>query len=159
MPYETVLFIVLTEPSILMGLVLGSVKTYFLEVGAYVSLKRATTGLWEGRFCWIWLKYHYFLKIKTVEWDLNILQFTYWNDPFCGSVGIYFQIFFFQFLRCFKFFVSYIWPLLAANFTLVVKGSKFCVVRKRCSHCHDTQYSLTYVKLGNIFEVIRMLIS
>ena len=45
MPYETVLFIVLTKPSILMGLVLGSAKTYFLEVGAYVSLKPATTGL------------------------------------------------------------------------------------------------------------------
>ena len=29
----------------LYGLFLGSVETYFLKVGAYVSLKRANTGL------------------------------------------------------------------------------------------------------------------
>ena len=31
-------------------LVLGTVETYFLGVGAYVSLKRAPTGVWEGSF-------------------------------------------------------------------------------------------------------------
>ena len=29
---------------------LALVQTYFLEVGAYLSLKGATTGVWEGRF-------------------------------------------------------------------------------------------------------------
>ena len=47
------------------GLVLGSVQTCFLEVGAYMSLKRATAGLLEGRFCWIWLKISLFLKQKN----------------------------------------------------------------------------------------------
>ena len=32
-------------------LALGSVETYFREVGAYVSLKRAATGVWEGHLC------------------------------------------------------------------------------------------------------------
>ena len=32
-------------------LALGSVETYFREVGAYVSLKRAATGVWEGNIC------------------------------------------------------------------------------------------------------------
>ena len=32
-------------------LALGSVETYFREVGAYVSLKRAATGVWEGHVC------------------------------------------------------------------------------------------------------------
>ena len=44
---------------------LGSVQTYFLEVGSYVSLKRATAGLWEGRFCWIWLKISQLFKNKN----------------------------------------------------------------------------------------------
>ena len=48
-------------------LVLGSVETCFLEVGAYVPLKRAITDLWEGRFCWIWLKLSHFLKYKNRE--------------------------------------------------------------------------------------------
>ena len=46
-------------------LALGSVETYFLGVGAYVSLKRATTGLWEGRFCCIWAKMQQFFKYKN----------------------------------------------------------------------------------------------
>ena len=46
-------------------LVLDSVETYFLEVGAYVSLTRATTGLWEGCFCWIWVKVSHFFKYKN----------------------------------------------------------------------------------------------
>ena len=63
-------------------LFLGSVKTYFLEIGAYVSVKRATTGVSEGRFCLIWLEIWHFLNIKTEEWDQNILLFNYWNDLF-----------------------------------------------------------------------------
>ena len=47
------------------GLVLGEVETYFLEVIAYVSLKRVTTGVREGRFCWIWLKISDFFKYKN----------------------------------------------------------------------------------------------
>ena len=46
------------------NLVLGSVETYFLEVGAPISLKRATAGVWEGRFCWIWLEISDFFKYK-----------------------------------------------------------------------------------------------
>ena len=46
-------------------LVWGSIETYFLEVGAYVSLKRATTGLSEARFCWIWVKMLQFFKYKN----------------------------------------------------------------------------------------------
>ena len=49
-------------------LALGSVETYFLEVGAYVSLKRDTTGVWEGCCCYIWLQISHFLNIKTEEW-------------------------------------------------------------------------------------------
>ena len=37
-------------------LALGSVGTYFLEVGAYASLKGATVGVWECCFCWNWVK-------------------------------------------------------------------------------------------------------
>ena len=37
-------------------LVLGLGEVYFLEVDAYLSLKRATTSVWEGHLCWIWLK-------------------------------------------------------------------------------------------------------
>ena len=71
-------------------LVLGSVDTYFVEVGAYVSLKRAATGVWEGRFCRIEWKYHNFLNIKKREWDLKILLFNYWNGLAIGSVDTYF---------------------------------------------------------------------
>ena len=46
-------------------LALGSVEKYFLEVGAYVSLKRATTGIWEVPFCWIWMKRSHFFKYKN----------------------------------------------------------------------------------------------
>ena len=45
-------------------LVLGSVETYFLEVGAYVSLKLATTGVSDGHFCWIWVNISSFFKYK-----------------------------------------------------------------------------------------------
>ena len=68
------------------GLVLGSVKSSFLEVGAYVSLKRATTGLWEVRFCCIWLKLSLFLNIKADEWDLIDLLFNYWYGLALSSV-------------------------------------------------------------------------
>ena len=43
---------------------LGSVKTFFLEVCAYVSLKRATAGILEGHFCWIWLEISHFFKYR-----------------------------------------------------------------------------------------------
>ena len=46
-------------------LVLGTVETYFLGVGAYVSLKRAVTAVWEGRFCWLWVKISQFFKYKN----------------------------------------------------------------------------------------------
>ena len=45
--------------------VLGLVETYFLEVGAYVSLKRATTGVWEGQICWNWVEIPQFFKYKN----------------------------------------------------------------------------------------------
>ena len=57
-------------------LVSGSVQTYILEVGAYVCLKRATAGIWEGRFCWIWLKISLFLKYKNGGVGPTI--FTFW---------------------------------------------------------------------------------
>ena len=72
------------------GSVLGSKETYFLEVGAYVSLKRATTGLWEGRFCLIWVKISHFLNIKTEEWNLKRLLFNYGIDLALYSVETYF---------------------------------------------------------------------
>ena len=34
-------------------LALGSAEIYYLEDSAYVSLKEATTRVYEGRFCWI----------------------------------------------------------------------------------------------------------
>ena len=46
-------------------LALGSVETVFLEVGAYVFLKPATTGVWEGRFCWMWVKTSLFSKYEN----------------------------------------------------------------------------------------------
>ena len=44
---------------------LRSVETYFHEVGSYVCLKRAAAGVWEGRFCWIWVKISQFFKHKN----------------------------------------------------------------------------------------------
>ena len=46
-------------------LVLGSVEIYLLDVGADVSLKGATAGVWEGPFCWIWLKISYLFKYEN----------------------------------------------------------------------------------------------
>ena len=45
-------------------LVIGYVEKSFLEVSAYVSLKGATTDVWEGRCCWIWLEISHFFKYK-----------------------------------------------------------------------------------------------
>ena len=72
---------------------LGSVETYFLEVGAYVFVKRTTASVWEVRFYWIWLEISHFFKYKTEECDLKTLLFDYWNDIFLGSVGMSFRIF------------------------------------------------------------------
>ena len=65
---------------------LGSVETYFLEIGAYVSVKIANAGVSEGRFGWSWLGISHFLNIKMEKWDLKILLFNYWNDLFLSSV-------------------------------------------------------------------------
>ena len=46
-------------------LILGPVETYSLEVGAYMSLKRATSGVWEGGFCWIRVKISDCFKYKN----------------------------------------------------------------------------------------------
>ena len=45
-------------------LVLGLGEVYFLEVDAYLSLKRATTSVWEGHFCWIWVKIPQYFECK-----------------------------------------------------------------------------------------------
>ena len=58
------------------NLVLGSVETYFLEVDAYVSLKRATAGAWESRFAEFEWKSHIYSNIKTGKWDLKLLLFN-----------------------------------------------------------------------------------
>ena len=71
------------------SLLLGLVHTYFLQVGAYVSLKWAATGLWEGRFGWIWLKILFVLNMKT-EWDLTNLLFNLWNGLALGSLQTFF---------------------------------------------------------------------
>ena len=60
--------------------VLGSVETNFLEVGAYVSLKRVISDIWEGRVYRIWVKIPQFLNIKTGDLDLKISLFNYSND-------------------------------------------------------------------------------
>ena len=70
-------------------LALSSVEKYFLEVGAYVSLKRATAGIWENPFCWIWMKRSHFFKYKKEEWHLNSWLFNYWNDLALGSFETY----------------------------------------------------------------------
>ena len=46
-------------------LLLGSVQAYFLEAGAYLSLKGGTTDVCEGGFCWIRLEISPFLKYKN----------------------------------------------------------------------------------------------
>ena len=46
-------------------LVWGSLEAYFLEVGACVSLKRARADVWEGGFCWMWVKISQFFKYKN----------------------------------------------------------------------------------------------
>ena len=61
-------------------LALDSEETYFQKVGTYVCLKRTTAGVWECRFCLIWLKNHNFLNVKAWEKDLKIVIFNYWND-------------------------------------------------------------------------------
>ena len=48
-------------------LALDSVEIYFLEIGAYVSLKQAATGVWEGHFCGISMKIPQFFKSKMEE--------------------------------------------------------------------------------------------
>ena len=72
-------------------IVLGSVGTYFLKDGAYVSLKRATAGVWQCRFCWIWVKISHFLNIKTEEWDVKMFMFSYRNDLALGSIETFFD--------------------------------------------------------------------
>ena len=72
-------------------LVLGWVEIYFLEVARYVSLKRTTTVVWDGHFCWIWVKIPRFLGIKTGECDLKNLLFNYWNHLALGSLETYFM--------------------------------------------------------------------
>ena len=47
-------------------------------------------GVWEGRFCRIWVKILHFLSIKTGEWDLKILLFNYWNYLLLGLLEVYF---------------------------------------------------------------------
>ena len=61
-------------------LALGSVETYFFEVTAYMCLKGATAGVWEGRFCWIWLDMSHFVKYKKGVVGPKVLLFNYWND-------------------------------------------------------------------------------
>ena len=45
-------------------MVLALVEIYFFEIGAYVSVKVATVGVWECRVCWMWLEISQFLKYK-----------------------------------------------------------------------------------------------
>ena len=53
---------------------LGSVETYFLEVGAYVFVKRTTASVWEVRFYWIWLEISHFFKYKNGGvWPKNFI--------------------------------------------------------------------------------------
>ena len=46
---------------------LGLVERYFFEFGAYVSVKVATGGVWQCRFCWIWVEISQFLKWKKLR--------------------------------------------------------------------------------------------
>ena len=61
--------------------VLGSVGRYFMEIGAYLSQKRASTGVWEGRFCWIWVK---LLSLKYKNGGLRPKYSIAW---FCLSIS------------------------------------------------------------------------
>ena len=57
--------------------------TYWNELGAYVCLKGATAGVWECRFCWIWLKISQFFNYKQGK----VLFLNYWNGlPFQTKV-------------------------------------------------------------------------
>ena len=59
------------------SLAIDTVQTYLMQFGAYMSLERATTCLWQGCFSWIWLKiWFFFLNIKTEDWNLQILLFN-----------------------------------------------------------------------------------
>ena len=72
-------------------LVLGSVETYFLEVGAYMSLKGAPAGVWGGLFLLnLTGNITLFLNLKMEEEDLKLLLFNYWNDLVLSSVETYF---------------------------------------------------------------------
>ena len=62
-------------------LVLGSEETCFLEVGAYVRLKRATGGVRKCRFCWIWVKIPQFFENKNVR--VGPKDFTVWLLKWC----------------------------------------------------------------------------
>ena len=86
-----------------------------------MCLKRATAAVWEGRFAEFEWKYHNFLKMKTGEWDLEILLFDYWHDLALGSVE-----------TCFLEIDSYVSLELAATglwegrfFLILVKISRF----------------------------------
>ena len=68
-------------------IVIGSVESYFLEVGAYVSLKRDNMRVIFADFE---IKYHCFWNIKTEKWGLKIFLFHFWNDLFLGPVETYF---------------------------------------------------------------------
>ena len=46
-------------------LALGSKETYFLEVGACLPMRGATTGIWEGRFMWVWQEISHFFTDKN----------------------------------------------------------------------------------------------
>ena len=72
------------------NLVWSSIENFFLEVGGYMSQKRATAVVWEGCFCGIWVMCHNFFNIKMGEWDLNFLRFNYWKDLVLVSVETYF---------------------------------------------------------------------
>ena len=67
-------------------LALGSLETCFLEVSVKMCLKRATPGVWEGRFYLTWLKISHFLNIKIEVLHLKVLFFNYWNGLALGSV-------------------------------------------------------------------------
>ena len=71
-------------------LTLDSGETSFLEVGAYVSLKRAKPMADRVVFPEFEWKYHCFWNLKTGEWDLKIFLFHYWNDLALGLVEPYF---------------------------------------------------------------------
>ena len=67
------------------------------------SLKQEATGVWEARFCRIWVKILHFFKYKNggvgPKYFIN-----YWNDFVLGSVEIYFHDFFFLVLEVFQEF-------------------------------------------------------